>query len=965
MSHSPISSPSIQSPHGGHMMSPQHSHHSSSPPHHSQSPSVAESELEEKRFISSLFSFMTYRGTPIEKIPIFDHKELNLHKLYTCVITRGGLEAVIENKLWRQITTDLAVDPERTDAGFRLRIHYLKYLYPYERKYFLKMDDDERFDYEAFEKHLSKSPSDKKGASSRKKKFQNAIMSPQTSSTSPNSGKSTPSPTSSPSTLLVSALPPQNTNIPQINHHQQQSSSSSSSSSLSQQQNHHYSQSSQQQSHYQTQIESPLNNYNSNNNNINLINNNNQQNHYSVNTAPESPLSSSSSSTSQFFTSAILNNSSSNLAHPVSTPTQELDQLRKFKLSRRIILLKSIHHENKQQQQQQQQIKLVARSSFSVIHPVRFGVPPETIKDSMAMKIDVPTIYVFPEDLWDRRTGINAAEAEFPASTEKQQQQPEESSEHLLSYLPSKISFPDVANTIAATNDVFDPPTFGITIIGSSHGFDPKKSTTGFVLWVNKRGIMVDPPLNSSNFLLNQGVPTRRIDHIVLTHCHADHDSGTFQKLLEEYQITVVTTPTILNSFLRKYSALSNLNQELLRRLFIFRPVIIGEPMTIAVTIDKYYSGDTCFDPSRIKEMNCQNIMNTQRMNFFLKPWNHTVVLHEAGVPPIHTPVSVLASLSPEIKNRLYLVHISEHSLPTSSGLKIAREGVNHTLRLDVEKQTHSEAVDILKLMESVDIFRSIPLSQVAEILRTANRKTYPQGSVIIAQHTEPDAFFVVASGIVKVSVADLEKNLIAGDYFGEMSLIMGGLRSAKVSAVTDVEVLVFSKEDFLSITRNSTESINFVTRLWEMRNEKSWETINLNSVLNRCTNSQKTALQTILHREQLTENTILWKKGDVASFGCLVAEGSFEFCEQDLERFTKGSFLGDINAMSEEPPLTHKTTVIAKENSVIYKVYSSDLIKFFQHNPGLQLSFLDTMFVDAFRDQPLVFNSINERLIY
>eukprot|EP01133_Synstelium_polycarpum_P014612 gene14612-17279_t len=669
---------------------------------------------------------------------------------------------------------------------------------------------------------------------------------------------------------------------------------------------------------------------------------------------------------------------------------------------------------------------------------IQFGVPPETIKDSMELKIDVPTIYVFPEDLWDRKTGINAAEAEFPAyfnffilkrkvlfvctkeqearirivfqetllgPTDLSTQQsgsprvpsaeflqefsssfprdeipdlereckylrtfdnvdelfdfvlfndagvaylsqgveihylPEECAfkvihkpiesepdEHIISYLPSKITFPDMVNRLS-TNEVFDPPTFGITIIGSSHGFDPKKSTTGFVLWVNKRGIMVDPPLNSSSFLQNQGVPTRRVDHIILTHCHADHDSGTFQKLLEEYQITVVTTPTILNSFLRKYSALSNLNQDMLRRLFIFRPVMIGEPMTIAgaefkffytihtiptISFEVFYGGK-----SMIKEMNSKSIMNSSRMNFFLKPWNHTVVLHEAGVPPIHTPVTVLANLSNEIKSRLYLVHISEHSLPQASGLKIAREGVEHTLRLDVVKESHSEAVDILKLMESVDIFRSIPLSQACEILRTATRKKYPAASVIIAQDTEPDkeGFFVVASGIVKVSVGELEKNLIAGDYFGEMSLIMGGLRSARVCSVTDVEVLVFSKEDFLSITRNSTESVNFITRLWAMRNEKSWESISLNSVLNRCTNSQKTALQSILHRELVEENQPLWSKGDSATFGCLVGEGSFVFSEHDaLESFTPGSFLGDINAMSAIPPESHKTTVLAQE---------------------------------------------------
>jgi len=111
---------------------------------------------DENTFNERLYLFMKERGSPIEKIPIFDHKELDLYQLYKGVISRGGLETVIENKLWRQITNDLAVDPERTDAGFRLRIHYLKYLYPYERRYFLGLEDDD-FDYEAYERHISKS----------------------------------------------------------------------------------------------------------------------------------------------------------------------------------------------------------------------------------------------------------------------------------------------------------------------------------------------------------------------------------------------------------------------------------------------------------------------------------------------------------------------------------------------------------------------------------------------------------------------------------------------------------------------------------------------------------------------------------------------------------------------------------------------------------------------------------------
>lgn len=44
----------------------------------------------------------------------------------------------------------------------------------------------------------------------------------------------------------------------------------------------------------------------------------------------------------------------------------------------------------------------------------------------------------------------------------------------------------------------FTPPDFGVTVLGSSHGFDCKGSTSGYIMWINQRGVMVDPPPFSS-----------------------------------------------------------------------------------------------------------------------------------------------------------------------------------------------------------------------------------------------------------------------------------------------------------------------------------------------------------------------------------------------------------------------------------------------------------------------------------
>ena len=56
------------------------------------------------------------------------------------------------------------------------------------------------------------------------------------------------------------------------------------------------------------------------------------------------------------------------------------------------------------------------------------------------------------------------------------------------------------------------------------------------------------------------------------------------------------------------------------------------------------------------------------------------VLLHEAGVPPIHTPVSVLQALPAHVKDRLYVVHTA--AVPLESGLRLAPTGTAGTLRL-------------------------------------------------------------------------------------------------------------------------------------------------------------------------------------------------------------------------------------------------------------------------------------------
>lgn len=171
---------------------------------------------------------------------------------------------------------------------------------------------------------------------------------------------------------------------------------------------------------------------------------------------------------------------------------------------------------------------------------------------------------------------------------------------------------------------------------------------TGFVIWVNGKGVMVDPPPHSSLLLKMMGIPPRLIDTLILTHCHADHDAGTLQKVLEEGQVTIMATATVIGSFVRKYSALTGISQPMMRELFKFRPVRVGAFMPYRSAHFRFfyalhaipctgfevhlggesmvYSADTFNDPAGIKKMFEAGVMTAGRRDALINfPWYHSV----------------------------------------------------------------------------------------------------------------------------------------------------------------------------------------------------------------------------------------------------------------------------------------------------------------------------------------------------
>jgi hypothetical protein len=337
----------------------------------------------------------------------------------------------------------------------------------------------------------------------------------------------------------------------------------------------------------------------------------------------------------------------------------------------------------------------------------------------------------------------------------------------------------DMLNTTEVVEEPtpFDLPKFGVTVLGSSHGFDPNGSTTGFVLWINGRGIMVDPPPGSSQALEKLSIPARFIEGIILTHCHADHDAGTFQKILKDQAVKMYTTQTIYESFMRKYSAISGFARAFLDTLFTHNPVQIGVPLEFhGAQINFFYSfhtipcvsfevlfegesivysADTNSDPALIEKMFAEGAIGQQRRDMLIEKnplrGSHSLIFHEAGVPPIHTPMKLLVDLPDWIKDKLFVVHVTGAQIPADSGLKQA--GVFDTLVIDVDKDTGGDGTstgitnEVLRLIESVDLFYGLSTEKLEELRAAANTVIYERGETILATGTEVDKLIILRSG--------------------------------------------------------------------------------------------------------------------------------------------------------------------------------------------------------------------------
>jgi CRP-like cAMP-binding protein len=93
-----------------------------------------------------------------------------------------------------------------------------------------------------------------------------------------------------------------------------------------------------------------------------------------------------------------------------------------------------------------------------------------------------------------------------------------------------------------------------------------------------------------------------------------------------------------------------------------------------------------------------------------------------------------------------------------------------------------------MEALRKVPLFAGLSDADLERLARQMKERRFPAGSAVTSEGAGGAGFFVIIDGNATVVVGDEERaSLGPGDHFGEIALIDEGMRSASITANTDL----------------------------------------------------------------------------------------------------------------------------------------------------------------------------------
>jgi CRP/FNR family transcriptional regulator, cyclic AMP receptor protein len=127
-------------------------------------------------------------------------------------------------------------------------------------------------------------------------------------------------------------------------------------------------------------------------------------------------------------------------------------------------------------------------------------------------------------------------------------------------------------------------------------------------------------------------------------------------------------------------------------------------------------------------------------------------------------------------------------------------------------RESRHPHADKLGLLRHHPVFGGLDAEHLDRLCTYATTRTYARGTTLFTKGDPGTSLFAVCSGTIRIGVPspdgrDAVFNLIReGEIFGEIALLDGQPRTADATAMTNCELMVIDRRDFVTLVRSQPE---------------------------------------------------------------------------------------------------------------------------------------------------------------
>ncbi len=136
----------------------------------------------------------------------------------------------------------------------------------------------------------------------------------------------------------------------------------------------------------------------------------------------------------------------------------------------------------------------------------------------------------------------------------------------------------------------------------------------------------------------------------------------------------------------------------------------------------------------------------------------------------------------------------------------------------------------ILNILQTVPLFLELNEEEHQSVIEHITMEYYPAHHVLFEKGLAGDAMYIIKTGMVRIynESGDLAQ-LGEGNFFGEMALLEGQARMASAETLSDCEVFMLKRGDFLKLLEQTPGIAQKVKHAYDERKIENAQNPNVN----------------------------------------------------------------------------------------------------------------------------------------